>query len=74
MSKVKSWFIIIFLTVIFAVCGLVSFFSPGLDASTKHYDRVEQRTSNSRRSGVFVRTGSTSGGSSRSGGGISSGK
>ena len=74
MSKAKSWFIIVFLTVIFAVCGLVSYLSPGLDAKARHYDRVEQQTAISRRSGIFVRSGSTSGGSSRSGGGISSGK
>jgi hypothetical protein len=75
MSNLLSWFIIGILTLNFGACVLLSYLGTGLSTAAKRYPRIEQQsTTKSPKRPAIIRTGSTGGGSSISGGGPSSGK
>lgn len=73
MSKLLAWFLIAAMGLNFGICAIMSYFGAGVSTATQQYPRIV-RTAGSPGGPVLIRSGSVGGGSSRSGGGIGSGK
>ena len=73
MSKPLTWFLVAVLGLNFGACVLLSYLGTGVATAAQRYPRVVQ-TESSKSKTLFIRSGSTGGGSSIQGGGPSSGK